>query len=143
DDAYDRSMAYVNIGTGLAAGIVVGGRLRRGARGTAGEIGHISIDPAGAQCPCGQRGCLEVVASGGALLRQWPTSATSPVHALKKAAAAGNEAATPVWRSLLDGIASAVNVVVLTVGGGPVALGGGVAPLGGDLVDGVRGGLRE
>ena len=52
-------LAYLGVGTGLAAGIVLGGRLRRGARGVAGEIGHVSVDPAGVLCGCGQRGCLE------------------------------------------------------------------------------------
>ena len=41
-------MAYLNLGTGLAAGLVLGGRLWRGSRGIAGEIGHIPVDPAGA-----------------------------------------------------------------------------------------------
>ena len=60
----DHSMAYLNLGTGLAAGLVLAGRLWRGSRGTAGEIGHIPVDPAGGLCVCGQRGCLELVASG-------------------------------------------------------------------------------
>jgi predicted NBD/HSP70 family sugar kinase len=59
-----RSMAYLNLGTGLAAGLVIDGALWRGARGAAGEIGHIPVDPAGVRCPCGQRGCLETMASG-------------------------------------------------------------------------------
>ncbi|MEO8094835.1 MAG: ROK family protein, partial [Pseudolysinimonas sp.] len=58
-----QSMAYLNLGTGLAAGLVLGGRLWRGSRGVAGEIGHIPVDPAGPLCPCGQRGCLELMAS--------------------------------------------------------------------------------
>ena len=50
------SMGYLNLGTGIAAAIVTGGVLWRGARGGAGEIGHLSIDPAGPVCRCGQRG---------------------------------------------------------------------------------------
>ena len=56
------SMAYLNLGTGIAAGIVADGELWRGARGTAGEVGHISIDPNGPLCRCGQRGCIEALA---------------------------------------------------------------------------------
>jgi len=52
-----QSMAYLNLGTSLAAGLVLGGRLWRGSRGVAGEIGHIPVDPAGDRCGCGQRGC--------------------------------------------------------------------------------------
>ena len=67
------SMAYLNLGTGLAAGIVLDGRLLRGGHGVAGEIGHIPVDPAGVVCSCGQRGCLETLASGSAIARMWPT----------------------------------------------------------------------
>lgn len=146
EGTYDHSMAYLNLGTGLAAGIVVGGRLRRGARGTAGEIGHISVDPAGVSCPCGQRGCLEVTASGSAILRQWPSGSpvhASPVHALKSAVDSGDPAAVQVWNGLLDGVASAVSVLVLTVDVDKVVIGGGVASLGAPLLDGVRSRLTE
>ncbi len=64
---------YLSIGTGLAAGLVLDGRLRRGAHGAAGEIGHIPVDPHGVAVPCGQRGCLETVASGSALAAAWPS----------------------------------------------------------------------
>ena len=53
------SMGYLNLGTGIAAAIVTGGVLWRGARGGAGEIGHLSIDPAGPVSRCGQCGCIE------------------------------------------------------------------------------------
>ncbi len=66
-------LVYLSIGTGLAAGLVLGGRLRRGNHGAAGEIGHLPVDPAGAPCQCGQRGCLETVASGSALAAAWPS----------------------------------------------------------------------
>ncbi len=49
----DGTMAYLNLGTGVAAGIVVDGRIWRGARGTAGEVGHLSVDPAGRLCAAG------------------------------------------------------------------------------------------
>ena len=76
------SMAYLNLGTGLAAGLVLNGALWRGSRGTAGEIGHIPVDPNGALCSCGQRGCLEMVASGSAVARQWPTDHPDPARAV-------------------------------------------------------------
>jgi predicted NBD/HSP70 family sugar kinase len=65
--APDASLAYVNVGTGIAAGLVLGGRLWRGATGGAGEIGHIPMWPHGAPCPCGQDGCAEAVGSGRAV----------------------------------------------------------------------------
>src|ERR671910_811353 len=57
-------VVYLSIGTGLAAGLVLEGRLRRGEHGAAGEIGHVPVDPQGVVCQCGQRGCLETIASG-------------------------------------------------------------------------------
>jgi predicted NBD/HSP70 family sugar kinase len=62
---------YVHISgeIGIGAGIVVGGQIFRGAHGHAGEIGHIAIDPDGAVCACGGRGCLELFAGQEAILR--------------------------------------------------------------------------
>ncbi len=59
----------VALGTGIGGGLVVGGRLARGANGYAGEIGHVVVDPHGPPCPCGQRGCWERFASGAGLAR--------------------------------------------------------------------------
>ena len=64
-----RNMAYVSVGTGIAAGLVLDGRIYRGAHGMAGEIGHMIIDPSGPLCQCGAHGCLEAVASGPAIAR--------------------------------------------------------------------------
>ncbi len=62
------NFAYIKAATGIGAGIVVDGRLLRGATGTAGEIGHTTLDEAGPLCYCGNRGCLETVASGPAIV---------------------------------------------------------------------------
>ena len=59
---------YVMVSSGIGAGIVLGGRLHRGATGLAGELGHVLVRPDGAVCRCGNRGCLETVASTDALL---------------------------------------------------------------------------
>ncbi len=61
--------AYVSISSGIGAGIIVEGRPYRGHRGTAGEIGHVVVDHQGPICRCGNRGCLETLASAPALLR--------------------------------------------------------------------------
>ncbi len=64
-----RFLLYIAVGTGIGGGIVIDGRIYTGARGFAGEVGHISIDHSGPQCLCGNRGCLEMLASGDALGR--------------------------------------------------------------------------
>jgi predicted NBD/HSP70 family sugar kinase len=61
-------MAYVKASTGIGAGFIVAGAPYVGAGGTAGEIGHTVVDPAGAICRCGNRGCLETLAGGPAVL---------------------------------------------------------------------------
>ena len=63
-------IAYLAVGTGIAAGLILDGRLHRGARGLAGEIGHAILDPNGPVCACGQRGCLEAFVSGPAIARR-------------------------------------------------------------------------
>ncbi|MFJ1707643.1 ROK family protein [Kitasatospora sp. NPDC088346] len=60
--------ALVTIGAGIGSGLVVNNRLIAGAYGVAGELGHISIDPAGPPCHCGQVGCVEAIASSDAIL---------------------------------------------------------------------------
>lgn len=64
-----RHLAYLSIGTGIASGVILDGRLYRGAHGMAGEIGHVVVEPGGPVCGCGQRGCLEAVAAGPAISR--------------------------------------------------------------------------
>jgi glucokinase-like ROK family protein len=60
---------YINVGMGIGAGIFLDGKLYRGAGGSAGEFGHITADENGPLCSCGNNGCLETVASCGAIIR--------------------------------------------------------------------------
>jgi predicted NBD/HSP70 family sugar kinase len=60
-------LAYLRLSAGIGAGLIIGGRPFRGARGVAGEIGHVLVDPQGPICRCGNRGCLETFASPPAL----------------------------------------------------------------------------
>ena len=120
-DVPDGTTAYLNVGTGLAAAIVRGGEVVRGAGGAAGEIGHLPVG-SGVPCSCGQDGCLETIASGTALHRLWPGLAAD----LFPAAAAGDEEARAVVATLAHGIALAVQVLVVT-GAELVVIGGGLA----------------
>ncbi len=63
------NLAYIKVGTGVGAGLLLDGHIYRGATGSAGEIGHLTIDPNGTLCTCGNRGCLETFASGTAIAR--------------------------------------------------------------------------
>ena len=132
------SMGYLNLGTGLAAGLVIDGKPWRGARGGAGEIGHIPVDPNGAQCGCGQRGCLETVASGSGIARQWQSDDPYPVRALFDAADAGDERAIEIRAGLANGVASAVRLLILTADVETIVIGGGLSHLGDQLLSDVR-----
>jgi glucokinase len=64
------SAVYVTISTGIGAGVIINGDIYRGAHGFAGEVGHITIEPAGPLCACGNSGCFEALASGSAIAAQ-------------------------------------------------------------------------
>lgn len=61
-------VAYVKVGTGIGAGLIIGGQPFSGVGGTAGELGHVVVDPQGPDCRCGNRGCLETLAGGAAVV---------------------------------------------------------------------------
>jgi len=135
----DSSMGYLNLGTGLAAGLVLGGTLWRGARGAAGEIGHILVDPLGPLDLDGQPGGLEVMASGSGIARQWATGEDNAVSVVLDAADAGDARALEIRRRLFEGVATSVRILVLTVDVELVVIGGGISRLG----DRVLGGVNE
>jgi glucokinase-like ROK family protein len=65
-----RDLAYIKVGTGIGAGLLLSGHIYRGASGSAGEIGHLTMDENGPICNCGNTGCLEALAGGQAIARQ-------------------------------------------------------------------------
>lgn len=137
------SMAYLNLGTGVAAGIVVDGRIWRGARGTAGEIGHLSVDPNGRECGCGQIGCIETFCGGGALTRAWGRPGALPVRDILDAAELGDAEAGALRADLFHGGAAAVRALVLSADVERVVIGGGLTALGDRLEAGIRSALRR
>ncbi len=70
----ERNLAYIKVGTGIGAGLLLDGRIYQGATGAAGEIGHITIEDNGPECNCGNRGCLEALAGGRAIALQAQTA---------------------------------------------------------------------
>ncbi|MDY0830269.1 ROK family protein [Microbacterium sp. BG28] len=132
------SLAFLNLGTGVAAGIVLGGRLWRGAGGSAGEVGHISIDPTGPLCRCGGRGCIEALAGGAAIADRWGRPAALPVRDVFDAADAGDALATVIRLDLARAVAAAVRILVLTADVERVVIGGGLTALADRMLPEVR-----
>ena len=131
-----RSIAFLNLGTGLAAGVIVRGELWRGARGAVGEIGHISIDPDGPEDVDGIRGGLETYASGSGVARQWGVEGAS-VAEVFAAAETGDDRAKAIRDRVYFGAASAIRLLILTFDVDEVVVGGGLTRLGEALIDGI------
>jgi glucokinase len=139
--APDRTLAYLNLGTGLAAGVVRNGKVLRGPAGMLGEIGHLPVG-GDTPCACGQVGCLETLASGSALARMWtppPDGGRDPFAA----ALAGDERARVAAAVLCRGVALAIQVLVLSAGADRIIIGGGLAALGPSLLQGIDSELKH
>lgn len=132
------TLAYLNLGTGLAAGYVSNGVPLRGTRGVAGEIGHLPVDPLRRPCPCGQYGCLETVASGSALQASWPAGGPHPGRALLAAVDAGDAQAREAFANLVRGSAECVRLLALALDPDIVVIGGGLRLLGDRLFGGIK-----
>ena len=84
-------LLYIGVGTGLGGGFVFGDRVYRGAHGFAAEIGHVVVEPDGALCGCGNRGCWETVASGTTITRDGRIAITRHAHSMIGELADGDE----------------------------------------------------
>ncbi|MEU0114514.1 ROK family transcriptional regulator [Streptomyces bobili] len=110
--------AVVTVGAGIGCGLVVHGRVVAGAHGVAGEIGHVSVDADGPPCHCGNRGCLEAVASDGAILARiretGGTEVTGTAEAVERARqgdAGAREAYARAGDAIGRGIATVANLL--------------------------------
>ncbi len=137
-------LLFVKVATGIGAGVVSDGRLRRGAAGVAGDLGHVRVARGdGIRCTCGQEGCLEALASGPALaagLRELGGAAADARSApdVVRLVAAGDRSAIAAvrqaGRDLGEVLAGAVNLVGPSV----IVIGGALAAAGDQLLAGVR-----
>ncbi|GJF31317.1 transcriptional regulator [Kitasatospora sp. NE20-6] len=127
-----RDVLYLRLSHGVGGGLVVGGALHGGAYGLSGELGHITVDPAGAPCDCGGRGCLETVASVGAVLEAHRAAGgrAADIAEFTAAATAGEEAARGVLRTVGGHVGTVLAAVCNAVGPGVVVVGGELAEAG-------------
>lgn len=137
-------MIYITVSTGIGGGVVLDGSLYRGADTYAGEIGHMIVDPQGAPCGCGRRGCLEAMASGTALaraaaealrngdgrIREWSGGSLPRAEHVFAAFREGDEVASRIIddgiRYLAIGLANVVHLLnprVIVIGGGVAGAG--------------------
>jgi predicted NBD/HSP70 family sugar kinase len=138
------STVFVKISSGVGAGIIIGNDLLHGAAGTAGEIGHLTLEEQGPLCRCGSRGCLEAYTSTGTVLSM--LSDQLPGADLDDVVAAARDGNVSAQRALEDaglhlgwGLASIVNLLNPEI----IVVGGDMARAGELLLDSARIGLRR
>jgi glucokinase len=152
-------MLYVNIGTGIGGGVIVGGEILLGIHGLAAEVGHVTVDPDGPVCGCGQRGHLEAIAAGPAIARRanerLDDGAESSLASIRESGRevtgvdvgrAANEAdplALEIIQSAGETIGLALASLLHTFNPQRVVLGGGVSLIGAPLLDPLDASLRE
>jgi glucosamine--fructose-6-phosphate aminotransferase (isomerizing) len=124
------------IGTGIAAVIHAGGEPMSGARGMAGELGHIPVWPDGEPCPCGQRGCLERYALAASITRRYAEFGGSHVASAHEVAArrSSDPAAARAWQEATEALAIAFVTCTMLLDPEMIVLAGGLSAAGQDLL---------
>ncbi len=135
---------FVKISSGVGAGIIIGNKLFHGSGGTAGEIGHLTLDEQGPMCRCGSRGCLEAYTSAGAVTAM--IAGQFPQARLDDIVRAADDGDVSARRALEDaglhlgwGLATIVNLLNPSV----IVIGGDMARAGELLLEPARIGLRR
>jgi glucokinase-like ROK family protein len=149
----ESNLIYVKVGSGVGAGLLLDNHIYRGATGTAGEIGHMTIERDGPMCDCGNRGCLEVLAGGRAIAQQARRAVLSRqrtqlalVEPLDKitakdvalAAGRGDLIAQLILSEAGEYLGTAIAGLINLLNPGIVVIGGGVAQAGDLLLEPIR-----
>ena len=139
-------LLYVKCGTGIGCGLVLSGRIHRGALGASGEIGHLTVAGGrGTTCRCGRSGCVQTIASGHALADglSRPGRRVPDGRAVVALVHAGDAEATRAVRRAGRALGEALGAVVDLLNPAVVIVGGDLADAGDLLLDGVRGGIAK
>ncbi|MDR1799549.1 MAG: ROK family transcriptional regulator [Bifidobacteriaceae bacterium] len=134
------ALAYLRLATGIGCGLVLNGQLYRGSAGTAGEIGHMTIEENGRMCRCGNRGCLETVASAPVMLGILWSAMERRVDLPEwvRLARSGHTPSVRLMEEMARYVGAAVANLANLISPELVVLGGPVAEVGQILLDPVR-----
>ncbi len=135
-----QSMVLYTLGTGVGGGIVIDGQMWVGASGAAGELGHMTIDPNGPRCGCGQPGCVEQYASASAVARRWGKGSAKDCF---EAARRGDPGALAVIDWAAEGLAIGLANMTHVLHPEVIVLAGGMAAAGDLLMTRVVAGVRK
>jgi len=153
----EKNIAYIKVGSGIGAGLILNQQIYGGTRGAAGEIGHLTIDENGPLCNCGNHGCLEAFASGHAIAQQGHLLVQSgkrtllsdlgtekiTAHEVAEAARRGDLHAQEILRRSGTFIGIAIAGLINLFNPSIVIIGGGVAQVGDLLTAPIRQAVRE
>jgi glucokinase len=131
-----RDYLFVTLGTGIGGMLCLDGIPRLGPHHRAGELGHVVVDPRGVACGCGQRGCLETIASAPGITRLYGGGASA--REVAERAAAGEPRASAAWQAAISALATALESAITLLDLDLIVLGGGVAQAGEQLLEPVR-----
>lgn len=139
-----RDVLYALVSHTVGAGVVLGGRLHRGYAGTAGEIGHIQVDPSGAICRCGSRGCLDTVVGSEVLLAHLQAShGHLTLRDVLRRAQAGDPGCARVLADAGEAIGAVLGSASQSLNPQVIVVGGELAEAGEVLLDPMRRELRR
>ena len=149
-----KNMVYITVSTGIGGGVIVDGRLMRGANGNAAELGHLTLNINGPACPCGANGCFEMYASGTAIARRTreaiQAGAQSQIidlagraeaittHHILTALQKNDALAQKIWNETTEYLGRGLAVVINTFNPELIVVGGGVTAAGDLLFTPVR-----
>jgi predicted NBD/HSP70 family sugar kinase len=122
-----RNLLYLSVNRGIAAGIVVRGRIYKGKKNRAGAVGHMTVDSKGVRCTCGMSDCWELYAASGALIRNYNRSATariSDTHEFLARLRSSDPVSLEVWEQYLDYLALGISNLMLCYDPHYVVIGG-------------------
>jgi glucokinase-like ROK family protein len=153
----EKNVVFIKVGTGIGAGLIINKQIYVGTTGSAGEIGHLTIDENGPLCTCGNHGCLEAFASGRAIeiqaqklvasgkrtLLADPNLKRIRVHDVAEAARRGDLAAQEILNRSGTFIGIAIAGLINIINPSVVIIGGGVAEVGDLLTTPIRKMVRE
>ena len=135
-----RNLVVIKVGRGIGAGLILGDQLFGGDGEAAGEIGHVVVEPDGAQCHCGRFGCLETVASAQAVLRAAAAAGLSApdIAAFAAQIEAGNERAIGIARAAGRAVGAAIASLTGALDVRHITVIGSMTQLGAPWLDAVR-----
>ena len=106
-----QNLIFLTMSTGIGGGLIIGGKLIRGESDSAGEVGHMILDPKGPQCACGQQGCFEAYCGGISIQKRVGMSMEMLVQKVKE----GDQSLLRIWEEYLERLAQGIGILIQTL----------------------------